>query len=133
MDTPGFDYVSKSDSDILRDICNLLNLLDLSKKPLAGIIYLHRILNPRFPGHVIRNLRLFKKLCGRDDFARIVLATTTWYEVDQKAAERNENQIETSSDFWGLMIKRGSSVFGLDRGEGSAAKVIEYLISCREK
>ena len=136
IDTPGFDDTSRSDADILHDISNLLGqveLLNMNKKVLAGIIYIHRLTEPRFPGSVIRNLRIFKKLCGGDDFARIVLATTMWNLIDQENAERKANEIETDSNFWRHMIKRGSSVFRLDRGEESAVKVIEYLLSCREE
>jgi hypothetical protein len=135
MDTPGFDDTLRSDGDVLHDISNFLDqsIPGTSKKTLAGIIYIHSLLDTRFLGSVLRNLRIFKKLCGGDDFARIVLATTMWDMIDQETAERKENEIKTNSDFWGLMIKRGSSIFRLDRGEESAAKVIEYLLSCREK
>jgi hypothetical protein len=133
MDTPGFDDASRSDGDVLHDISYLLGQLDRSKKTLAGIIYIHPLPNSRFPGSVLKNLRIFKKLCGGDDFARIVLATTMWDMIDRETAERRENEIKTDERFWGLMIERGSSVFRLDRGKESAAKAIEYLLSCKEK
>lgn len=139
MDSPGFDDTSRSDTDILHDIANVLEALRKhpqlynGRRLLAGIVYLHPLSNSRFPGSALKNLRMFKKLCGDDAFPRVVLATTMWDLMDPRSAERRENEIMNKPDFWKLMIERGSRVFRLDRGKESAATVIEYLISCEKK
>jgi hypothetical protein len=137
MDTPGFDDTTRSDTDILHDIASSLEALGHALQPqkgrklLTGIVYLHRLSDPRFDGSSLKNLRMFKKLCGDNAFPRIVLATTMWDYLDQKTAEDRENEIKSRREFWGLMIERGSRAFRLDRGKESAAKVLEYLVSCQ--
>jgi len=61
---PGFDDTSRSDTDVLKDVAFFLSQTYKHTVRLAGIIYLHRITDMRMAGSSLRNLTMFKKLCG---------------------------------------------------------------------
>jgi hypothetical protein len=131
-DTPGFDDDKQSDTDILREVARWLNSAYEQKISLTGIIYLQKISDNRVGGAGSKNLRMFKKLCGQNSLASVVLATTMWGEVNQAAGERRETQLKTSTkpkpDFWKSMIDQGSKVLRQDREKESATEIINYLI-----
>lgn len=76
IDTPGFDGTNLSDVQVLQNIAHWLSMSLKSGVKLSGIIYLHRITDPRMTGSIRRNLLMFKKLCGEDSFSSVTLATT---------------------------------------------------------
>lgn len=95
---------------------------------LSGIIYLHRISDPRMTGPSLRNLRMFRKLCGDDGLGNVVLATTFWAKVTKEDGDRREKELMSSGDFWGYLMSKGSSVFRHDQGQVSAERMINSLI-----
>lgn len=133
IDTPGFDDSTRSDTDILREVASWLTMAYSNDIKLTGIIYLHRILDIRLGGTAMKNLRMFKKLCGEDSLAGVVLATTFWGNVDEQTALMREEQLKTRQDFWGGLIARGSSVFRQDDGRASGEKIINHLVERRHK
>lgn len=128
IDTPGFDDTYKSDTDILREVANWLSQAYENKVQLTGIIYLHRILDVRLGGSAMKNLRMFKKLCGDSSLASVVLATTMWDDVDEDAGNKREQELKTNPHFWAGMIANGSTVFRHDRQLSSAMDIISHLI-----
>jgi len=79
----------------------------------------------------MKNLRMFKKLCGDNSLANVVLATTMWSQVDPEDAAKREQQLTSNSDFWKYMIDQGSQVFRQDAGKDSAMAIVQYLIRRR--
>ena len=71
----------------------------------AGIIYLHEITQTRMVGTAIRNLEMFKKLCGNDALVNVVLGTTKWGELRPEVGQKREKQL--AELFWKDMIQRG--------------------------
>jgi chromosome segregation ATPase len=129
IDTPGFDDTYKSDTDILREVANWLREAYENKIELTGIIYLHRILDVRLGGSAMKNLRMFKKLCGDEGLASVVLATTMWNNVEEPTALQREHQLMTKPAFWAGMIAKGSRVFRQDQEAESAMEIVNYLIA----
>lgn len=130
IDTPGFDDTYRTDADVLREIANSLAGTYVKKIQLSGIIYLHRISDTRVGNAATRNLRMFKKLCGKDGLASVVLATTMWSDGSNREVERaRENELQNGLDFWKTMIQLGSKVFRHDKGRRTAAEIIKYLIN----
>lgn len=130
VDTPGFDDTHKSDTDILMELTGWLNEAYEAKILLTGIIYLHRIMDPRFGGKALRNLRMFKSLCGNQALSKVVLATTFWNHVTPAVGMEREKELG-KSEFWGKMIEKGSKVFRQDNRRESAKLIIEYLVNRR--
>ena len=77
----------------------------------------------------MRNIRTFKKLCGDDGLASVVLATTMWsFITDENIGNMRESQLKTEDAFWKKMIEQGSQVFRQDKGRTSALRIVQYLI-----
>ena len=129
IDTPGFDDTHKSDTDVLREVAFWLNEAYRRYVKLTGIIYLHRINDVRVGNAAMKNLRMFKRLCGTESLASVVLATTFWDNGPNlpKYLDR-EHELKTKDDFWRGMIQNQSKVFRQDSGRTSATRIIEYLV-----
>ena len=96
-------------------------------RQLSGIIYLHRIIDPRMQGSALRNMRMFRKLCGPDCYKNVVLATTFWNKVSEATGQEREKELITKDEFWGQMVKKESQVVRLGRDKDSALGVIGLI------
>jgi hypothetical protein len=93
IDTPGFDDTNRGDADVLKDIATWLSSTYQKQKLLNGILYLHRIIDPKMAGSAKRNLLTFSELCGSDCFRHVVLTTTIWSLVHAKLGEAREKEL----------------------------------------
>lgn len=57
---------------------------------LNGSINLHRITDVRMYGGAMRNLKMFRKLCGPDPIKNVVIASTFWGEISDQEADAHE-------------------------------------------
>jgi len=127
VDTPGFDDTSRSDAEILKEISFFLTTLHYKNVRLAGLIYLHRISDPRMSGSAAKNLRLFKSLCGEQNFGNVALATTMWSDDEEARATQRQRLEELQTTFWADMV-HGSSSVEMHRGdEKSALDIVQNL------
>ncbi|KAK0610823.1 P-loop containing nucleoside triphosphate hydrolase protein [Immersiella caudata] len=133
VDTPGFDDTTRSDTDILKDIALFLSTTYQRKIYLSGLIYLHRIIDPRVTGSIARNLRFFKKLCGDDSFQRIALVSTMWDRVDAQTGASREAELTSTGSFWGDMVARGSKVYRHDGSFDSASSILTQVLSASQR
>ncbi|KAH7133896.1 hypothetical protein EDB81DRAFT_695608, partial [Dactylonectria macrodidyma] len=133
IDTPGFDDSTRSDTDVLRELADWLSRSYQANIKLAGIIYLHRIGDPRMGGAAMKNLRMFRKLCGDQGLSSVVLATTFWSRNPTLDEIRREKELISRDDFWGAMIRKGSTLFRQDDGTTSATKIIQFIFSQRSR
>ncbi|KAK0708107.1 P-loop containing nucleoside triphosphate hydrolase protein [Lasiosphaeris hirsuta] len=133
IDTPGFDDTYRSDTDVLREVADWLNQSFQANIQLAGIVYLHRIQDNRVGGSSMKNLRMFKQLCGENGLSCVVLATTMWSMVPRDQAEQREQELINKPEFWGRLISKGSQVLRQDNGVESATKIIEYILSKQKR
>ncbi len=63
---------------------------------------------------------MFRKLCGTDFYPNVILATSFWGSVDADIGRRREVELRENDEFWGAMVKRGSTIVRLpDDREGS--------------
>jgi hypothetical protein len=100
---------------------------------LTGIIYLHRITDNRMTGSAVKNLRVFRKLCGKNFYKNIVLATTMWETLappgaaGRKRGEANERELSARDGWWGHMLEEGSQMFQhMDTAE-SAYAIVRHI------
>lgn len=110
MDTPGFNDTHKSETEVLGDIASWLRETYEGDTRLNGIVYLHSLVNVRMEGSALRNLKMFRQLCGKDPLKNVILATSFWSKVAQKDALKREEQLKTTPEFWGEMLDRGSTM-----------------------
>ncbi|KAM0350167.1 hypothetical protein ACHAPU_003332 [Fusarium lateritium] len=127
IDTPGFDDTDRSDTDVLKEIAAWLSDSYKHKILLHGIIYLHRISDIRMQGSARRNLMTFRKLCGDDALKKVILASTMWDITREEDATMREQELKETEDFWGWMLKQGSSCHRYDNTAESARQIVLSL------
>jgi hypothetical protein len=132
VDTPGFDDTTRSDTDVLKDIAFFLSTVYQNKVRLAGIIYLHRITDPRMGGSALKNLYMFQRLCGDRGLSSVILATTMWTGLEgtdagQEVGRKREEELRMPQ-FWGSMVDRGSEIVKHDGTKKSAHSIISRLV-----
>ncbi|KAF2102744.1 hypothetical protein NA57DRAFT_7635, partial [Rhizodiscina lignyota] len=127
VDSPGFNDTYRSEADVLADIAKWLRESYENKTRLNGIIYMHNIHNERMEGSAIRNLRMFREICGEEPLKNVILVTSFWDSVEKAMGESREKELRTDPDFWGRMIRRGSRI---DRftDRTSALKIVASLV-----
>ncbi|KAM0206431.1 hypothetical protein ACHAQD_012442 [Fusarium lateritium] len=128
VDTPGFDDTNRKDSDILRDISAWLSKSYTEKVLLNGILYLHRISDPRMQGSGKMSINLLIRLCGRNALKNVVLVTTMWEKVETEVGKRREKELESTEEFWGYMKRHGSQTRRHHNNEESARSVLSIFV-----
>lgn len=118
---------------MLKDIAFFLSTVYQNKVRLAGIIYLHRITDPRMGGSALKNLYMFQKLCGERGLSSVILATTMWTSLEstdagQEVGRRREDELRMPQ-FWGSMVDRGSEIIKHDGTKESALSIISKLVN----
>jgi chromosome segregation ATPase len=128
IDTPGFDDTNRSDVQVLQDIAHWLGGSFKHGIRLSGVVFLHRISDPRMAGSARRNLLMFKKLCGEKAYQSVILGTTHWSNVSTEDGVRREKELIETDEYWGLMCKKGSRVFRYANTRESALSLIGYIL-----
>lgn len=127
IDTPGFNDTSRSDVEIFKEIAFILGAIRKANVKVAGIIYLHRISEPRITGSSLKTMRIFEALCGRRCFPNVVIVSTMWEGLSPEQyliAEEREKTLKEKEDFWGRMIKGGATI---TRHHGNASSARDIL------
>ncbi|KAF2807465.1 uncharacterized protein BDZ99DRAFT_421524 [Mytilinidion resinicola] len=121
VDTPGFDDTHQSDQVITTKILQWLASSYRKRALLNGVVYLHRLSDPRMGGKALSNLFMFRRLCGPQALKSVILATTFWESLSpSELGSREEELVDPKKDFWSKMVAKGSQVkrLGLDRESG---------------
>lgn len=134
IDTPGFDDTSKADVNVLNNIAFWLSHAYRAepKLLLSGIIYLHPISETRMPGSATKNLEMMKLLCGDRGLSAIWLATTMWNHVSEEIGVRREQELISTEQFWGSLIRHGSSVCRHQDSDASAFAIIDSIVARKQ-
>ena len=77
-------------------------------------------------GAPLKNLRAFRKLCGRDALGKVYLTTTMWDEVDQSVGERRFDELKT--DHWKAMIMHGAKIARCRSDDESPKRIIQQIL-----
>lgn len=135
IDTPGFNDTIRSETEVLREIADWLDTTYRNPPSikLTGIIYMQAATEKRMFGSTLRNLKMFRQLCGDEPLKNVVLATTCWGTAersgDMEKAVANEEQLRTDSLFWQPMLKRGSEMLRFEDTRDSAIEIITKLVN----
>ena len=129
---PGFNDTFRSETDVLRDISTWLRDQYESENKLAGIVYLHGINHPRVEGSALRNLKMFRELCGLDALENIILVTTFWGDVEPHIGEKRERELASKEAFWGGMLERGSRMARF-KDQASGQEILRSLVGLPPK
>ncbi|KAH0019343.1 hypothetical protein KCU78_g6839, partial [Aureobasidium melanogenum] len=78
IDTPGFDDSHLSDATVLKEIANWMEFTYRNKIKITGVLYLRDITEGRMKGSALKNLNLFREICGTQSLNNVVIVTTKW-------------------------------------------------------
>jgi len=120
VDTPGFNDTYRSKEEIVKTILDWLT----TSRRLSGIIYLHRIVDPRMQGSALSNLRMFQKLCGDEAFRNVVLVTSFWDMIDESVGEAREAELRNKDEYWAKMVRKGSQIKRYNRNDPTSTDQI---------
>ncbi|KAH8692286.1 P-loop containing nucleoside triphosphate hydrolase protein [Talaromyces proteolyticus] len=129
IDTPGFDDTNRSDTEVLRELAHWLTTSYANDIKLTEIIYFHRISDVRMPGSAVRNILMFKKLCGEHALKHVVLATSMWDKVSEDEGVKREKDLVERPEWWGGMINKGSRMFRHRGDRASAERLLKQFLS----
>ncbi|KAG9311263.1 P-loop containing nucleoside triphosphate hydrolase protein [Chiua virens] len=95
VDTPGFDDSREgiTDTDILEKIVRFLEPENGKKQALNGIIYMHRISDPRVGGLARKNIKMLQALCGDKNLDHVRIVTTNWARVTDEEGSRRQDSL----------------------------------------
>lgn len=122
VDTPGFDDSKKSDSEILEEIVQFLVKQHQLGIRLKGIVYMQRITDNKMAGSALRYFEMFQRLCGERSMSNIVLLTTMWNQLNDKAVGLARER-ELRREYWNVMESKGSKIRQFN-GEPDMAKAL---------
>ncbi|THU97593.1 P-loop containing nucleoside triphosphate hydrolase protein [Dendrothele bispora CBS 962.96] len=128
VDTPGFDdsRAGVSDTDILKSIAEfLVSEYDKNRK-LNGLVYVHRISDPRFSGQSNRNLRMFRELCGTQNYKNVIVLTTFWDRTNDSEGQKREKQLRTK--FCKDLVDGGAHFMRHDRTVAGARHIVQEIL-----
>jgi len=97
-------------------------------RKLNGIIYLHRITDARMSGISVRNLRMFKSLCGSESLKNVIIVTTRWDLIDEAEGGRREEELMSDPDFFQPLIDAGARTLRHDNTLRSAQSIMAHLL-----
>lgn len=86
---------------------------------------MHRITDNRMAGSLLKNLQLFKDLCGTDAMPKVIVVTTMWGEVREESGMKREEQLK--KEFWDGILKNGGSTARFMDSHASAWDIIGSL------
>ncbi|CAA9964255.1 hypothetical protein PTMSG1_07614 [Pyrenophora teres f. maculata] len=129
LDTPGFNDSRQSDGEVLQELAFWLASAYGRDIKLSGIIYLHCITNNRLQGTAARALEAFKKMCGKEAFKGVVLATTMWNMVAvDDLAKAGMRHVEFYEKIRHDIIQQGGRLVRLSAGEMDAIKILHHIV-----
>jgi hypothetical protein len=81
-------------------------------------------------GSALRNLVMFQRLCGKDAFHNVILATTKWEDVAAHGVgEARETQLRTREGWWGGgMLQLGSRCYRHRNTRESAMTLLGLIL-----
>ncbi|CAK1366720.1 hypothetical protein CB0940_10104 [Cercospora beticola] len=137
IDTPGFNDTVRSEAEVLTAIANYMDFTYRNPPHLKlnGIIYLQSIQDPRMYGSSLRNLKMFKDLCGESPMKNVVLVTNRWEDArvtgQEQQARDKEVELRTRTEFWQPLLKRGAQMMRCEDSHESALTIVRRFINNR--
>ena len=80
-------------------------------------------------GISVRNLRLFRGLCGTDCLKNVILLTNWWGDVKPGVGEQREMELMNDDKFWKPVLDKGATTLRHDRTRSNAQDILRHLIN----
>jgi hypothetical protein len=96
---------------------------------LAGVLYFHRISDPKMGGTSTRNFKMFRKLCGDTALRNVIIVTNRWGEVDPQVGEAREAELMREDIFFKPVLDKGAQMARHDNTVPSAERIIRIILN----
>jgi len=128
IDTPGLGEESSQ-----KEVRNVLEqiLRPVQGPPLAGVIYMHRILDNRMARSAFDIFRSFQSIYDATPIQNVMIVTTMWDTVKEETGQKNEEDLETN--FFKPALDRGARMTRHWNNVESAKRILEMLIEGGDK
>ena len=127
VDTPGFNDTYRSDREILQELADWLLESYRNGQKISGIIYLHSISAPRVEGSSMRNLRMFRELCGEEFMRNVILGTTFWDTVSEGVGAAREKELVETEGFFKAMKDRGCEIVRISDSKDECLEILSWF------
>ena len=81
----------------------------------------------------LKNLGMFRKLCGDDNLKNAILATTKWGITPSTDAYRRERDLSSDTGFWSTMTAAGSKIRRFENSTASAEVLVGEILDGGQK
>ena len=78
-------------------------------------------------GTPLKNLQVFRKLCGKDALDKVYLTTTMWDEIESSVGERRLDELKTV--YWKAMINQGAQIACCRSDDGSPKRLFRQILA----
>ncbi|KAJ2926637.1 hypothetical protein H1R20_g10458, partial [Candolleomyces eurysporus] len=133
VDTPGFDNVTVSDTEILRRLAVWLASAYDANMKVGGVVYMYPIYPGRITRNDVSNIKVFQKICGKGGLSKVILATTRWDSCPQESGPNREKEVR--DNFWNTYPdapSQAESMTRLENSPESAWKTVETILERME-
>lgn len=79
-------------------------------------------------GTSLKNLRMFRKLCGEATLRNVVLITTMWGLVDPDVGTKREQELKSDELFFKPLLEKGAQMARHDNTLDTAQKILRQVI-----
>ena len=93
---------------------------------LAGVIYVHRISDPKFGGLAVKNFKMFRELCGEKTLKNIVIVTNMWGQVTPEKGASREQQLK--DEYFKAAIEKGARMCRHTNTPKSARAILRGIL-----
>ncbi|KAF9787371.1 hypothetical protein BJ322DRAFT_1107429 [Thelephora terrestris] len=131
IDTPGFDDTTLRDTDVLDMIAAFLATSYERGTTLAGVLYFHRISDPRMTGISRKNFGMFRMLCSNRTLQNAVIVTNMWGEVSLQVGDAREAELAKEYFFFEPALDNGARMARHDNTTSSAENIIRLILDNR--
>jgi hypothetical protein len=135
IDTPGFNDSTRTETEILKELASYLGEKLRGDILLTGIIYVHA-LERIMMGSSLRNLKMFRELCGPEAFKNVLLVTTGWTDAikadEYDKAVAYEKELKDDPRYFAPLIAKGATMARFEDIRDSALSLIKRLVGFDE-
>ena len=97
-------------------------------KKLAGVLYFHRISDPKMTGMSKRNFGMFRKLCGDNALQNVIIVTNMWGLVELQVGDSREAELMGEDDFFKPVLDKGARTERHENTVESAKEIIRLIL-----
>ncbi|KIM71004.1 hypothetical protein PILCRDRAFT_830570, partial [Piloderma croceum F 1598] len=128
VDTPAFDIdLDSKEVEKLKKNIEAWKKSNARNNVMNGIIYLHKISEPRMTEPPCRRLETFEKLCGSNLPEKVILVTSMWNMVTEDEGSNRERQLQ--SKYWLSTNRSNMTRYGEKGDVEGARRVVDMLLA----